>query len=119
MVVITMQSGLLSPLDDNFIAAADQYCTGECSSHMLFVSKASELARVLLHKIYFLLSPNNYIKQLQKCVGNTGLAKRSQKRQLLLLLGNYNKSCYSSAGTSSQNSLLECLPVTVTVDWQA
>lgn len=42
MVVITMQNGPLSPLDNNFIAAADQYCTGECSSHMLFVSNASE-----------------------------------------------------------------------------
>lgn len=31
-----MQSGLSSPLDDNFITAGDQYCTGESSSHKLF-----------------------------------------------------------------------------------
>lgn len=31
-----MQSGLSSPLDDNFIIAGDQYCTGESSSHKLF-----------------------------------------------------------------------------------
>lgn len=34
MVVITMQNGLLSPLDDNFIATADQYCSGECISRV-------------------------------------------------------------------------------------
>lgn len=86
MVVITMQNGLLSPLDDNFIAAADQYCSRKCSSCMLFVSKASQQATVLLYKIYFLMSPNNYIKQLQKCVGNTKLVKRPPKRPFLLLL---------------------------------
>lgn len=49
-----MQSGLSSPLDDNFITAVDQYCSEESSSHKLFWSEAAQQAGVLQYKIYFL-----------------------------------------------------------------
>lgn len=81
---------LLSTLGDNFIADVSQYCAGNSSSHTLFGSMASEWAGVFLYKIYFPMSTNNYIKQLQKYVGTTRLVKMLQKIQLFLVLGNYS-----------------------------
>lgn len=52
-----MQSGLSSPLDDNFITAVDQYCSGESSSHKLFRSEVARQAAVLLCKVYFFYEP--------------------------------------------------------------
>lgn len=48
-----MQSGVSSPLDDNFMTAVDPYCTGESSSCKLFWSEGAQQAGVLLYKMYF------------------------------------------------------------------
>lgn len=113
-----MQSGLSSPLDDNFITAVDQYCTGESSSHKLFWREAAQQAGVLLYKIYFLWDTIIISNSYQNVWEPQDLLRYHNRDISFMFTGNGNKHYYLGREMGSHNSSVDCLQVTVAGDWQ-
>lgn len=86
-----MQSGLSPPLDDNFITAVGQYCTGESSCHKLFWSEAVQQAGVLLCKIYFLWGPIIKSNSYQNVWEQQDLLRYHNRYIVFMFIQNGNK----------------------------
>lgn len=112
-----MQSGLSSPLDDNFIIVVDQYYSGEPSSYKLFWSEAAQQAGVLQFKIYFLWGTIIISNSYQNVWELQDLLRYHNRDISFMFTRNGNKHYYLGRETGSHNSSLDCLQSNITGDW--
>lgn len=113
-----MQSGLSSPLDDNFIIVVDQYCSGEPNSYKLFWSEAAQQAGVLQFKIYFLWGTIIISNSFQNVWELQDLLRYHNRDISFMFTRNGNKHYYLGRETGSHNSSLDCLQSNIIGDWQ-
>lgn len=96
-----MQSGPSSPLDDNFITAVHQYCTGESNGYKLFWREAAQQAGALLCKIYFswdtIIISNSY----QSVSEQRNLLRYHNRDISFMCIGSGNKHYYLGRKTGS------------------
>ena len=113
-----MQSGLSSPLDDNFIIVVDQYCSGEPNSYKLFWSEAAQQAGVLQFKIYFLWGTIIISNSFQNVWELQDLLRYHNRDISFMFTRNGNKHYYLGREIGSHNSSLDCLQSNIIGDWQ-
>lgn len=96
-----MQSGPSSALDDNFITAVNQYCTGESSSCKLFWREGAQQAGALQCKIYFswdtIIISNSY----QSVWEQQDLLRYHNRDISFMCIGKGNKHYYLGRKTGS------------------
>lgn len=113
-----MQSGLSSPLDDNFITVVDQFSSGESVAISYFEVKQHSRLEYYSIKFIFLWDTIIISNSYQNVWDLQDLLRYHNRDISFMFTGNGNKHYYLGRETGSHNSSLDCLQGTVACDRQ-